>query len=106
MPIKWNALRVVEAADMIEKHISQAVEPLELAKKAAIEARKIANLPQYIDQDFIRFIYEIERVIGGSQQEPIGRFRAAIGNIRMSIPKSALEAEQEASKQGNQLNLI
>jgi len=32
MPIKWSALRVNEAMDMVEELVNQAVEPLEQAK--------------------------------------------------------------------------
>ncbi len=46
MPIKWSALRVNEAMDMVEEFINQAAEPLEQAKIVANEARNIANLPQ------------------------------------------------------------
>jgi hypothetical protein len=41
MPIKWNALMVSEAMDMVEEYVNQAIEPMEQAKLVAIEARKI-----------------------------------------------------------------
>ncbi len=44
MPIKWNALMVSEAVNMVEEHVNQAIEPLEQAKLVAIEAREILNL--------------------------------------------------------------
>jgi len=47
MPIKWNALMVNEAMDMVEEYVNQAIEPLEQAKLVATEARKIPNLPGY-----------------------------------------------------------
>lgn len=68
MPIKWSALKVSEAADMIEEFVNQVVEPLEQARLVAREARNVPNLPQYVDQDFVRLIGEIEHAIGGSQQ--------------------------------------
>ena len=106
MPIKWSALRVTEAMDMAEEFINQAAEPLEQAKLVAVEARKIANLPQYIDQDIARLISEIERAIGGSQFEPTGRLRAAIESVRRSIPDGAVEAEREGEKHGSQPVLV
>jgi hypothetical protein len=106
MPIRWSALKVSEAMDMAEEFINQAAEPLEQAKLVAIEARNIANLPQYIDQDIARLISEIERAIGGSQWETIGRLRATIESVRKSIPDGAVEAEQESARQGNQLALV
>ena len=62
MPIKWSALRVNEAMDMVEEFINQAVEPLEQAKVVTSEARNIANLPQYLDQRLVRLIIDIERI--------------------------------------------
>ena len=106
MPIKWSALKVSEAMDMAAEFINQAAEPLEQAKIVAIEARRIANLPQYVDQDIARLISEIERAIGGSQWEPIGRLRGAIESVRKSIPDGAMEAERESARQGNQLALV
>jgi hypothetical protein len=92
--------------DMAEEFVNQATEPLEQVKIVAQEARKIANLPQYVDQDIVRLISEIERAIGGSQWEPIGRLRGAIESVRKSIPDGAVEAERESARQGNQLALV
>ena len=100
MPIKWSTVKVSDAADMIEEYITQAAEPLEQARIVAVEARKIANLPQYVDQHFLRLIGEVDRAIGGSEFEPIGRLRSAIEAIRKSIPDSALETERETAKHG------
>ena len=106
MPIRWSALKVSEAMGMAEEFINQAVEPLEQAKIVAQEARNIANLPQYIDQDLVRLISEIERAIGGGRWETTGRLRAAIESVRSSIPKEAIEAEQERLKNGSTQSLI
>jgi len=106
VPIKWSALRVTEALDMAEEFINQAAEPLEQAKLVAVEARKIPNLPQYIDQDIARLISEIERAIGGSQWEPTGRLRAAIESVRKSIPDGAVEEERDSEKHGSQPVLV
>jgi len=106
VPIRWSAVLVTEAMDMAEDFINQAAEPLEQAKLVAVEARKIANLPQYIDQDIARLISEIERAIGGSQWEPTGRLKGAIESVRKSIPDGAVETERESARQGNQLALV
>ena len=105
MPIKWSALRVSEAADMMEEFVKEAVEPLESVKLVAEEARKIANLPQYVDQDFIRIIGEIERAIGG-RLDPTGRLRACIASIRKDLPEGAIEADRESLKHGSTLKLM
>jgi len=106
MPIKWSALKVSEAADMIEEFISQAAGPLGQARLVAREAREIDNLPQYVDQDFLRILGEIDRAIGGSRWEPVGRLRACIEAIRKDIPGGAIEAEQESLRHGSQQALI
>ena len=54
MPIKWSPLMVSEAMDMVEEYVNHAIEPLEQAKLVALEARKIPNLPGYIDQHLSR----------------------------------------------------
>ena len=96
MPIRWNPVLVSDAAKMIEEYVNKAAEPLEQARIVAREARKIANLPQYVEQDFYRLIGEIDRAIGGSQFEPAGRLKSAIEAIRKSIPQDAIEAERES----------
>jgi len=106
MPIRWSAIQVSEAASMIEEYINQAAEPLEQARTVAREARKIANLPQYVDQDLVRLLGEIERAIGGSYLDPGGRLRAAIESIRKDIPAGAIQAEQERLKNGRQLAIL
>jgi len=110
MPIKWSALQVVEAVDMIEKHIDRAIEPLELAKLVALEARKIPELPQYISQHLSRLIGEIERITGGvlpwNQQPFPGNVRTAISSIRESIPAGTVETERLSLNHGQQLNLV
>ena len=105
MPIKWSALKVIEAMDMVESYVNQAIEPLEQARNATKEALNIPNLPQYVDQYLVRIISEIDRVIGGSQWEPVGRLKAGIQSTRESIPDGALEEEKKKLENGNQLSL-
>ena len=110
MPIKWSPLMVSEAMDMVEEYVNQAIEPLEQAKLVALEARKIPNLPGYIDQHLSRLISEIERVTGGvlswNQQAYPGNIRAAISSVRESIPRGTVEAERQKLESGKQLSLV
>ena len=87
MPIKWSALRVNEAMDMVEEFINQAAEPLEQAKIVANEARNIANLPQYLDQRLVRLIIDIER---------IDYIRTSINAVRNDLPDGAVETERKS----------
>jgi len=105
MPIRWSALKVTDACDMVEEFVNQAAEPLEQARIVAQEARKIDNLPQYIDQYFARLLGEIDRAIGGSQWEPVGRLRVSVDNVRKSLPADALEEEKERLAHGQQESL-
>ena len=106
MPIKWSPLMVSEAMDMVEEYVNQAVEPLEQARILAREARNIPNLPQYVDQYLVRIIGEIDRAIGGSQWEPVGRMKAGIQSVRESIPSGTVEAERQKLDNGKQLSLV
>jgi hypothetical protein len=106
MPIRWSALKVTEATAMIEEFVNQAAEPLEQARIVATEARRIDNLPQYVDQHLCRVIGEIDRAIGGSQWEPVGRLRSGIEAIRKDIPSQAIEDERASLKHGAQQALI
>ena len=106
MPVKWSALRVNEAMDMVEEYVNQAVEPLEQARIVASEARNIPNLPQYVDQYLVRIIGEIDRAIGGSQWEPVGRLKAGIQSVRESLPDGAVEEERKRIENGSQLSLV
>ena len=106
MPVKWSALRVSEAMDMVEEFVGQAVEPLEQARIVAQEARNISNLPQYIDQHLMRIIGEIDRAIGGSQWEPEGRLKAGIQSVRDCLPDGAVDEERKRLESGSQLALV
>jgi len=106
MPVKWSALKVSEAMDMAEEFVGQAVEPLEQARIVATEARNIPNLPQYVDQHLVRIIGEIDRAIGGSQWEPVGRLKAGIQSVRDSLPDGAVDEEKKRLETGSQLSLV
>ena len=106
MPVKWSALRVNEAMDMVEEYVNQVVEPLEQARIVATEARNIPNLPQYVDQYLLRIIGEIDRAIGGSQWEPVGRLRTGIQSVRESMPDGLVDEERKRLESGSQLSLV
>ena len=97
MPIKWNALRVSEAMDMVDEFVNQAAEPLEQAKLVASEARSIPNLPQYLDQRLIRLMIDIER---------IDSIRNSIKAVRSDLPIEAIEAEKKSESHGRQPALV
>jgi hypothetical protein len=106
VPIRWSALKVSKAADMIAEVIEQAAEPLEQIRTIASETRKLPNLPQYMDWEFSRIIGEVDRVIGGSQWETIGRLRAGVEGIRKNLPDGAVKAELDGAKHGTTQSLI
>ncbi len=106
MPIKWSALMVNEAMDMVEEYVDQALEPLEQGRIVATEARNIPNLPQYVDQYLVRIIGEIDRAIGGSQWEPVGRLKSGIQSVRESLPDRAMDEERKRLESGSQLSLV
>ena len=97
MPIKWSALLVSEAMDMVEDFVSEAAEPLAQAKIVANEARKIPNLPQYLDQRLLRLVCDIER---------IDYIKSAINAVRNDLPDGAVEAERQTASYGRQPVLV
>ena len=97
MPIKWSALRVNEAMDMVEEFVNQTAEPLEQAKIVVNEARNITNLPQYLDQRLVRLIIDIER---------IDYIRTSINAVRNDLPERAIEAEKKVESHGRQPALV
>ena len=97
MPIKWSALRVSEAMDMVEEFVNQAAEPLEQAKMVANEARNIANLPQYLDQRLVRLSIDIER---------IDYIKSSIKAVRRDLPDKAIESERKSADHGRQPVLV
>ena len=106
MPIKWSAVKVSQAVDLIEMYVNQAAGPLESARAAAREATQIPDVPGYIADCLRRLTGEIERTIGGSTIEPVGRLRAGIDSIRGRIPHGAIEAEQAQARHGSQQSLM
>jgi len=97
MAIKWSAVKVSEAMDDVEAQISLAEQFFAEAKAKAEEARKIANLPQYIDHRLIGLVEEINR---------IARIKDRIESVRRDIPDGAIDTEQERAKYGSQQSLI
>ena len=97
MPIKWSAVEVSETMDDIERQINLAESFLAEAKVKAEVARKITDLPQYVEQRLIRLTCDIQR---------IDNVRSAIEAVRQSIPDGAIEAEREHIKNGSQQSLI
>ena len=97
MAIKWSAVRVSEAMDKAEELINKAEIPLKLAKLEVTEARKIPNLPQYMDTRLISLISQIER---------IDNVKSALQAIRDDIPQADLEKERELAEYGSQQTLV
>ena len=97
MPIKWSALMVSEAMDMVEEFVYQASDPLEQAKIVANEARNIPNLPQYLDQRLVHLVCDIER---------IDYIKSSIKAVRKDLPDEAVEAERRSISHGRQPVLV
>ena len=95
--IKWSAVKVREAMDEVEAQVSLAESFFAEAKAKAEEARKIANLPEYIDQRLRRLVVDIER---------IDRAKDTIEAVRSAIPEGAIEAEQGRTKHGSTQSLM
>ena len=97
MPIKWSTVKVNEAMDEVENQVSLADAFIAEAKAKVTEARRIANLPGYLDDRLVRLITQIER---------IDNIKGAIEAVRNAIPGGAIEAEHENLKHGSTQSLI
>ena len=97
MPIKWSALLVSDAMDMVEEFVNQASDPLEQAKIVANEARNVPNLPQYLDQRLMRLVCDIER---------IDYIKSSISAVRKDLPDRVVEAERIIASHGRQPVLV
>ena len=97
MPIKWSAVKVSKAMDEVEAQVILADPFIAEAKARAKEAKKIANLPQYIEQRINRLIDQFDRM---------EYIKGAIESVRKDIPDGAIEAEQECTKHGSTQSLI
>jgi len=83
--------------DEVENQVSLAEVFIAEAKVKAEAARKIAELPQYVDQRLVRLIGDIER---------IDNVKSTIKAVRDAIPSGAIEAEQGQTKHGSQQPLM
>jgi len=97
MPIKWRAVRVSEAMDQVESQVNLADQFIAEAKVKAEEAKKIANLPQYMEQRFNRLIDQLERM---------DNIKGVIKAVREDIPDGAIEEEQKSTRHGTTQSLI
>ncbi len=93
MPIRWSALRVVEAMDEIEGELNAAQPVIDKALHRVKEARQIPHLPGYIDQRLMRLVYDIEN--------KWSKIRFGIDAVRNAIPERAAEIERKRGRQDN-----
>ena len=97
MAIKWSAVKVSEAMDEVEHQALLADQFIAEAKVRAEEAKKIPNLPQYMEHRINRLIDQLERM---------EYIKGAINSVRKDIPAEAIEVERERLKYGSQQSII
>ena len=97
MPIKWSAVKVSKAMDEVEAQVVLADQFITEAKAKAVEAKKIKDLPQYIEQRVNRLIDQLDRM---------EYIKGAIESVRKDIPDGAIEAEQGRTKHGSTQSLM
>ena len=97
MAIKWSAVKVNEAMDKVEAQVLLADQFIDEAKAKAAAAKRIPNIPQYIEQRFNRLIDQLDRM---------ENIKGAIESVRKDIPDGAIDAERERVKNGSQQSLI
>ncbi len=97
MAIKWSAVKVSEAMDEVEAQVLLADAFIAETKIKAEAAKKIPNLPQYMEQRLNRLLGDIER---------IDRIKGSIVAVREAIPDGAIEAERESARHGSTQSLM
>ena len=97
MPIKWSATKVSEAMDEVEAQVLLADQFIAEAKTKVEAAKKLPNLPQYMEQRFSRLIDQLDRM---------DYIKSAIETVRKDIPDGAMETEQESTKHGSTQSLM
>ena len=97
MAIRWSAVKVSEAMDKVEAQVLLADQFIGEAKAKVAVAKRIPNIPQYIEQRFNRLIDQLDRM---------ENIKGAIESVRKDIPDGAIDAERERVKNGSQQSLI
>ena len=97
MPIKWSATKVSEAVDEVESQVILADQFIAEAKVKAEAAKKIPNLPQYIEQRINNLISQLDRM---------ENIKGAIESVRKDIPDGVIEAERESTKHGSTQSMM
>jgi len=97
MAIKWSAIKVSEAMDEVEQQVLLADQFIAEAKTKAQAAKRISNLPQYMEQRLNRLIDQLGRM---------EYIKGAITAIREDIPDGAIEAERESLRHGSTQSLM
>ena len=85
---------------MVGEYINQAAEPLEQANIVALEALKIANVPQYVSERLVTLISNIERI------EDIRRSIKVVRDSLSTAPDGAVDEERKRIESGSQLSLV
>jgi hypothetical protein len=86
MPIRWNAAKVSDGTDEIEKLLNEIEPLLKQMETKAQETSKLPNVPQYISG----YLYSLAYDTRGQ----VDRYRRRIEAIRKHIPKGALEKDR------------
>ena len=97
MPIKWSALKVSEAMDMVDRFLNEAAEPMESAVIVTREALRLPKLPDYMHQRLMR--------LGATLNSAVPTCRREARAVRNDIPAGAIDAERERMKQGSQAEI-
>ena len=98
MPIKWSAVKVDQAMNEVEARLDEAQIFLEQTVVVVQGARRIPDLPSYVDNRLARLELDI--------RERYSRLKADVESIRDTIPDGAIEVELHQSRHGQQPSLI
>jgi len=97
MAIKWSVVKVSEVMDEVEAQVILADQFIAEAKAKAEAAKRISNLPQYMEQRINRVIDQLERM---------ENIKSAITSVREDIPDGAIEEERANLRHGSTQSLM
>jgi len=98
VPIKWSAVKVSQVCDDIDTQLALAESFFAEAKRLAEEARRLPNLPQYIDQKLSGLASDLGYRIDS--------LKSRLDSIRKNIPAEALKAERALARYGDRQGLM
>ena len=90
MPIRWNASKVSDGLDEMERLLGEAEPLLRQMEAKAEETSELPKVPEYISQPLKSLAWEM--------RERLDRYRQRIESIKGHIPEDALKKHRSRDR--------